>query len=164
MYRKLTCVAFVIMASLMLSTHISAETKVVEKSAKKAPEWLGTAADGYLIVTVEAPSLAEAQRRATAEITERIIHSVASNVTVEQSNIATETITNGGVSESSDTYSRQSSIRTANLPFIKGISLSKAADIYWAKLRDKKTGAEHYEYSVKYPYTRLEQQMLQADF
>mgnify|MGYP000562913749 CR=1 FL=1 len=164
MYRKLTCVAFVIMASLMLSTHISAETKVVEKSAKKAPEWLGTAADGYLIVTVEAPSLAEAQRRATAEITERIIHSVASNVTVEQSNIATETITNGEVSESSDTYSRQSSIRTANLPFIKGISLSKAADIYWAKLRDKKTGAEHYEYSVKYPYTRLEQQMLQADF
>lgn len=164
MYRKLTCVAFIIMASLMLSTHISAETKVVEKSAKKAPEWLGTAADGYLIVTVEAPSLAEAQRRATAEITERIIHSVASNVTVEQSNIATETITNGEVSESSDTYSRQSSIRTANLPFIKGISLSKAADIYWAKLRDKKTGAEHYEYSVKYPYTRLEQQMLQADF
>ena len=68
------------------------------------------------------------------------------------------------MSESSDTYSRQSSIRTANLPFIKGISLSKAADIYWAKLRDKKTGAEHYEYSVKYPYTRLEQQMLQADF
>ncbi|MFG6391703.1 MAG: plethodontid receptivity factor PRF [Candidatus Amulumruptor sp.] len=164
MYRKLTCVAFVIMASLMLSTHISAETKVVEKSAKKAPEWLGTAADGYLIVTVEAPSRAEAQRRATAEITERIIHSVASNVTVEQSNIATETITNGEVSESSDTYSRQSSIRTANLPFIKGISLSKAADIYWAKLRDKKTGAEHYEYSVKYPYTRLEQQMLQSDF
>ncbi len=143
---------------------MQADTKVVEKSAKKPPEWLGGAPDGYLIVTVEAPTLSEAQRRATAEITERIIHSVASNVTVEQSNVATETITNGSVSESSDTYHRSSSIRTANLPFIKGISLSKAADIYWVKLRDKKTKVEHYQYSVQYPYTRLEQQMLQADF
>lgn len=141
-----------------------AATKVVERSTKKVPEWVGTAADGYLIVTVEAPTLSEAQRRATAEITERIIQSVASNVIVEQSNQATETVTNGSVTESSDTYSRQSSIRSASLPFIKGISLSKAADIYWVKLRDKKTDAEHYEYSVKYPYTRLEQQMLQADF
>lgn len=164
MYRKLSYIILSVVSAMMLSVSVSAETKVVEKSAKKAPEWLGTAADGYLIVTVEAPSLAEAQRRATSEITERIIHSVASNVTVEQSNVATETVTNGTVSESSDTYSRQSSIRTANLPFIKGISLSKAAGIYWVKLRDKKTGIEHYEYSVKYPYTRLEQQMLQADF
>ena len=43
------------------------------KECQKPPEWLGGAPDGYLIVTVEAPTLSEAQRRATAEITERII-------------------------------------------------------------------------------------------
>lgn len=164
---KLSHIGSVVIGAVMMALPVAdavAATKVVEKSAKKAPEWVGTAADGYLIVTVEAPTLSEAQRRATAEITERIIQSVASNVTVEQSNKATETVTNGAVSESSDTYSRQSSIRSANLPFIKGVSLSKAADVYWVKLRDKSTNAEHYEYSVKYPYTRLEQQMLQADF
>lgn len=149
--------------SMLCSTAI-AEDKVIEKSAKKTPEWLTGGADGFLIVTVEAPSIADAQQKALDEVTERIIRSVASNVSIDQRNEISETVTDGRVESSTDTYTRSSRIRSANLPFLKGISLSKVTDVYWVKLRDKHSKAERYEYSVKYPYSRMDQRMLQAEF
>lgn len=147
----------------LVAANASADTKVIERSAKKAPAWLGGAPEGCIIVTSQGATLSEAQTKAQTEITERIIKAVASNVSLTQRNEAVETVTNNGV-ESSDTYSHSSVIRAANLPFVKGISLSKAADTYWVKLQDKKTKREYYEYSVKYPFTRLEQEMMTAEF
>lgn len=158
--RLFICVVLLASAS---EAYAGSNYKVVERSAKKAPEWLLTANEGYLAVTVEAPTLAEAQTRALAEVTERIIQSVATNVSVEQSNVASESVVNGDI-ESSDVYSRTSRIRSANLPFLKGISESKIKELYWVKCREKKTNVEHYEYSVLYPFSRMDQMMLQADF
>ncbi|WP_025068562.1 hypothetical protein [Bacteroides gallinarum] len=147
----------------LLVTGIAAQTKVVEKSAKKVPEWLNTATEGYLVVSVRANSLAEGQTKALTEITERIIQSVASNVTVSKKNVLSEVNVNGSI-ESSDAFTQVSKIKSANLPFLKGISLSNAEEIYWEKVRDKATGKEHYDYSVKYPFSRSEQRKLIAEF
>ena len=147
----------------LLVTGVAAQTKVVEKSAKKVPEWLNTAAEGYLVVSVRANSLAEGQTKALTEITERIIQSVASNVTVSKKNVLSEVNVNGSI-ESSDAFTQVSKIKSANLPFLKGISLSNAEEIYWEKVRDKATGKEHYDYSVKYPFSRSEQRKLIAEF
>lgn len=147
----------------LLVTGIAAQTKVVEKSAKKVPEWLNTAAEGYLVVSVRANSLAEGQTKALTEITERIIQSVASNVTVSKKNVLSEVNVNGSI-ESSDAFTQVSKIKSANLPFLKGISLSNAEEIYWEKVRDKATGKEYYDYSVKYPFSRSEQRKLIAEF
>lgn len=147
----------------LLVTGIAAQTKVVEKSAKKVPEWLNTAAEGYLVVSVRSNSLAEGQTKALTEITERIIQSVASNVTVSKKNVLSEVNVNGSI-ESSDAFTQVSKIKSANLPFLKGISLSNAEEIYWEKVRDKATGKEHYDYSVKYPFSRSEQRKLIAEF
>lgn len=86
----------ILFAAIVLATTASADTKIIDKSAKKAPEWLGTATEGFLVVTVRANSLADAQSKALDEITERIIKSVASNVTVSQTNVASEVTTNSG--------------------------------------------------------------------
>lgn len=147
----------------LLVTGVAAQTKVVEKSAKKVPEWLNTAAEGYLVVSVRSNSLAEGQTKALTEITERIIQSVASNVTVSKKNVLSEVNVNGSI-ESSDAFTQVSKIKSANLPFLKGISLSNAEEIYWEKVRDKATGKEHYDYSVKYPFSRSEQRKLIAEF
>lgn len=148
---------------MMLAASAGAQTKVVEKSAKKTPAWLNTAVDDYLVVSVTATSLADAQTKALAEVTERIIRAVASNVSVSQTNVSSEVNTNGDI-ESKDVYSRVSKMKSANLPFLKGISLSKVEDIYWEKVRDKATNKERYDYSVKYPFTEAEQQRLVEEF
>ena len=74
-----------------------AQDKVVERSAKKTPEWLNQANDGAFVVTVTASSLADAQVKAMTEVTERIILSVASNVSVSQRNESSEVVENGSV-------------------------------------------------------------------
>ncbi len=141
----------------------NAETKVVERSAKKAPAWVGTAVDGYLTIAVQAKSIADAQRQAEDEIAGRIVMAVARNISIGSSNVSSETISGNSV-ESHDEFTRTSAIRGANLPFMKGISLAKAEEIYWEKRRDKKTKEEFYDYYVKYPFFRTEQSMLVAQF
>lgn len=42
--------------------------------------------------------------------------------------------------------------------------LSNVEEIYWEKVQDKATKKEHYNYSVKYPFSRLEQRKLTAEF
>ena len=147
----------------LLATGVAAQTKVVERSAKKVPGWLNTAVEDYLVVSVTAGSLAEGQTKALTEITERIIQSVASNVTVSKKNTLSEVNVNGNI-ESSDAFTQISRIKSANLPFLKGISLSNVEEIYWEKVQDKATKKEHYNYSVKYPFSRLEQRKLTAEF
>ena len=124
---------------------IYAQNKVVESSAKKVPAWLGTAVEGKLVVSVTAPTLAQAQVKAMNEVTERIILSVASNVSVTQRNVASETVTNDGI-ESRDEYNRIAKMKSANLPFLKGISQAKVEEVYWRRMRDKQTKKEFYEY------------------
>lgn len=87
----------------LLAAGVAAQTKVVERSAKKVPGWLNTAVEDYLVVSVTAGSLAEGQTKALTEITERIIQSVASNVTVSKKNTLSEVNVNGNI-ESSDAF------------------------------------------------------------
>ena len=140
-----------------------ADTKVIEKSAKKAPEWLYSATDGFIVVTVEASNLGDAQQRAIQLVTERIILSVATSVSVSQDNEISSVSTDGSVAEK-ESFKQVSRMKSANLPFLKGISSSKIKEIYWIKLQDKATKAEHYEYSVKYPYSKTEQLQLVNEF
>lgn len=122
----------------LLAAGVAAQTKVVERSAKKVPGWLNTAVEDYLVVSVTAGSLAEGQTKALTEITERIIQSVASNVTVSKKNTLSEVNVNGNI-ESSDAFTQISRIKSANLPFLKRISLSNVEEIYWEKVQDKAT-------------------------
>ena len=142
---------------------MAAQTKVLDKSARRAPKWLNTAVENYLVVTVTASTMADAQQAALREIGERMAQAVASNITVSQRNLMSETNTDGHI-ESVDQFTRLSTLTAARLPFLKGISLSKAEDIYWQRVRDKSTGKEYYEYSVKYPFSAAEQRQLIADF
>lgn len=152
-----------LVCAILFTVSASAQTKVMEKSAKKAPNWLNTAVDGYLVVSVTANSMAEAQTKALTEITERIIQAVASNVTVAQKSELSEVNVNGYI-DSKDIYSRTSRIKSANLPFLKGVSLSNVEEIYWQKVQDKFTKKEYYDYSVKYPFSQAEQRKLVAEF
>lgn len=153
----------IVCCAFLWAVGVNGQSKVIEKSAKKVPTWLNTAVDDYLVVSVVANSLADAQNKTLTEITERIIRSVASNVSVNQENVMSEVNVNGSI-ESKDAYSQISKMKSANLPFLKGISLSNVADLYWEKLQDKATKKESYNYSVKYPFSQAEQQKLMADF
>ena len=58
--------------------------KVVERSAKKAPAWLGISCPDYFTVSATAPTLDQAQKQCLTDIRQHIITSIASNITSEE--------------------------------------------------------------------------------
>lgn len=153
----------VAMALMTLAGGAVAQTKVIEKSAKKVPAWLSSAAEDYLVVSVNAPSLDEAQNQAINKVTEQIISSVASNVSVSSMNVLYEDNNNGDI-ETKNKFAHMYKIRSAKLPFIKGISMAKVQDVYWRKMRNKETNEEFYEYAIKYPFSEDERLELVHEF
>lgn len=153
----------IVIVSVLVAMVVAAQSKIVDKSAKNAPEWVNSAVDGYLVVTVEAKTLADAQQKSMQEITNRIIMSVATSVSVSQSSEMSSVSTESALAEK-EAFSHISRMKSANLPFLKGISPTKIEDIYWVKEQDKATKVERYLYSVKYPYSKAEQLQLVSEF
>ena len=154
----------VILLFLMAGTQaFGAEKKVIDRSASKVPAWVGGFDEGFLTFYIEAPTLNDAQRLAEQEISSRIISAVARNVSVKSTSSASN-IDRDGKTETSEEFSYVSAINSANLPYLKGISLAKASDIYWQKVKEKSTGKEYYEYNVRYPFSKSELAGLVSQF
>lgn len=152
-----------IAVALLVSMTTFAQYKVIEASSKKAPAWVNSMVPGQLIVTVYGNNMGECQDRALTEISERIIKAVASNVVASTSSNSSEITTNAGT-QSYDMFQSTSKIRSANLPFLKGISLSKAVGSYWEKQQDKNTKDVKIAFSVAYPFSDSELNSLIAEY
>lgn len=140
-----------------------ADQKIIERSAKKAPAWVGVHTDGYLSVTVEAPTLSEAEDMAMNLLLQRIANSVATNVDASQTYTIEQINKDGNVQEN-ENFEMVSKIKAANLPFIQGISPAKIEATYWEKLEDKKTHRKSVMYSMLYPFSDSDQIQLKRQF
>lgn len=163
MKRSATALLALLVILLAGNQIFAAEKKVIDRSAPKVPAWVSGFDEGFLTFYIEAPTLNDAQRLAEQEISSRIISAVAGNVSVKSTSSASNT-DNNGRTETTEEFSYVSAINSANLPYLKGISLAKASDIYWQKVRDKGTGKEYYEYNVRYPFSKSELAGLVSQF
>lgn len=156
---------FLIISLLVLIPNLSfaQKSKIEERSAKKAPEWLSTQQSNYLVVEVEAPNLSEARDKAIEEIARRIITSVATNVVHNSSSSAQSQTVNGTLSEK-ELFAFDTKMASARLPFIKGISLTEAKDTYWEKRREDKTNRIFYNFAVLYPFSRYDLDKMRTEF
>lgn len=153
----------ILLLTLLVYLAAYADVKILERSAKKAPDWITGAAEGYLVAFVEAPDIAQARSRAEQDIAAQIAMAVARNVEASYRNTSSETVTDNDV-DSHDEYSSVIAVQGANLPFLKGISLSNAEDIYWVKVQDKSNKSVYYQYYVKYPFFRQHLSSLMREF
>lgn len=142
---------------------VAQDAKVIERSAKKAPEWLYRQPAGYIVVDVEAPDLSKAKDKAVAELCTRIIMAVAENVSHNSSFSANEE-KEGGRWSKSESFATTTKIASVKLPFIKGISLSDAKESYWTKNREKKSNRIFYRYAVLYPLPDARLETLRQEF
>lgn len=135
---------------------LSAAVKVVERSSKKAPVWLNTMETEYIITSAVADDLERAKALCMDNIHTQVIESVAQNVqSSSASTLSQETMTSG-ITDFVDNFSSTFKTQAATVPFLTGISASKAEDYYWEKRQDKDTGEITWLYSIKYPFPRIE--------
>ncbi|MBO7189731.1 MAG: hypothetical protein J6V55_04010 [Alistipes sp.] len=149
--------------SLLLShTYLSAQEKVVESSAKRAPEWIGTTESGYIITSAESATLEEARRTCLANIQQSIITGVAVNISSVETLYDSQYVDGDNYYVSSSYESRVKAVAT-KLPYLQGITLDDA-DIYWKKIFDKADKSHKYEVHVKYPFSAQQRNAIVSEF
>jgi len=154
--------AILILFSLYWSFDASCQEKAVEKSGK-TPKWINSTQKDFIIESGKGISIDEAKDRALNNVKESIVKSVAEKIT-SSSEEKTLQERQGNSYKISGNYQSVIRSKTADLPFIKGISLNKVSDFYWEKLKDKKTGSIAYSYYLKYPFTDFELQSIIMDY
>ena len=138
------------------------QEKVIDKSGK-APKWINSTQKDFIIESGNGASIDEAKDRALINVKESIVKSVAEKIT-STSEDKTLQERQGNSYKISGNYQSVIRSKTADLPFIKGISLNKVSDFYWEKLKDKKSGSVVYSYYLKYPFTDFELQSIILDY
>lgn len=137
--------------------------KVVEQSAKKVPEWIGTSNADYFSVSATAETLDKAQSQCLNDIRQHIISTIAVNITASESLSQTMFSTNE-VAGVLTQYSSQVDTRSAQLPFLSGISLSNAKEVYWERRFVKGDKRYYYVYHVYYPFSEYQRTNAIAQF
>lgn len=154
---------YIIIISLLFTIfNIYAQQKVVERSAKKAPDWIGVAQADYVIVSAEDATLEAAKERCLANIRQAIISSVAVNISSKELSFDTQTI-DGEQTEVLRRYESQVETVAAKLPFVQGVALDDA-EIYWKKIYDKSAKNYKYEVHAKYPFPLLKRNSLVMEY
>lgn len=153
----------IIVISLLLATPaLFAQQKVVERSAKKTPDWIGVAQADYVIVSAEDATLEAAKERCLSNIRQAIISSVAVNISSKELSFDTQTI-DGEQTEVLRRYESQIETVAAKLPFVQGVTLDDA-EIYWKKIYNKSDKSYKYEVHAKYPFPLLKRNSLVMEY
>lgn len=134
---------------------LSAQWKIVEKSKKEQPTWVGGADRNFLIVSAEAPTLESAKDKSLLSLKDHVVGAIATHITSQTTQRRQEIVDGNNRDYTENTTSIITS-KVYNIPFVSEISLSKAYDFYWIKFYNKKTKEYKYEYHVKYRFTDFE--------
>lgn len=146
----------------VLATGLAAKDRVVEKSGK-TPDWLMTSDRDGFSVFARADDISSARDKCLEDIRQYIVNSIAANIT------SVETSTTGlhnrdGIETLYTTYNSELKTAAAKLPFLTGISLSDASEVYWEKCRSREDGSYYYNYHVLYPFSAADRNRLIKEF
>ncbi len=141
-----------LMAFAAVVSTVGAKDKVVETSGKQ-PKWIYAVEKEYLIVSAESESLEEAKSKCMVTIKKQILASVAENVEAQASLNTFEQEKNGQY-DMMQTYASMVETKSAKIPFLCEVSISKAEDFYWEKIKNKKV--YRYRYHLKYPFGKFD--------
>ncbi len=157
--------SFILLLVTLLGAQVTfaQKFKLAESSAKSEPAWITNIERGFIIASASASDVEAAKQEALINIKQQIAQSIMSNISVDILQTSKQITTN-----ESSAYMAQSEeiIRstTDKIPFLQSISLTKAADFYWAHYYDKKSGVHRYDYHLKYPFSDAELNALVAEF
>lgn len=149
---------------LLLPVGASAQVKVVDKSAKKAPTWVNSSETEYIVTSAIKDDLEAAKNQCLDNVRKYIIESVAENVKASSEGTINQQIVNSEIVSFLDAYKSTYQTQAADVPFLKGISASRIEAYYWEKREDKATKNVTYLYAIKYPFPSVELKRMTHEF
>lgn len=149
---------------LLLPSIASAKIKIVESSSKKVPVWLDQSEPEFIITSAVGEDLEMLKQQCLDNVKKRIVESVAQNIQFSTENSIKQASSGTELTEFNDQFTSQLKTQAANIPYVKGVSIAKVADSYWAKRYDTQTKQTSYVYAIRYPFPRLELKKLTREF
>lgn len=142
---------------------VQAQDKIVERSSKKRPTWIGTAGKDFFTVSASGATLDFVQNKCMADVKQNIINSIAVNI-VSNEKSSEQQISNNKTISMIESYSSFIKTQGAQLPYLTGISISNATGVYWEKCYIKSEKRYYYVYYVNYPFPEAERKVLIDEF
>ncbi|PKP08370.1 MAG: hypothetical protein CVU09_16070 [Bacteroidetes bacterium HGW-Bacteroidetes-4] len=155
---------FALMFSLTVATVNECQAqkrKVKESSERKQPAWVNGLEKGYVIAVASSTGLEDAQQKCLAKVKEQIISSVAENIQTSSEYFRSEQTQNNN-SQYAESFQTATKTRAADIPYIKGISLTNVEAFYWEQVEEP-AGLKYY-YHMKYPFSQAQLKMLIMEF
>lgn len=149
--KKIILLYLFLFACAAFQFNLSAQEKVVERSAKKRPVWVSGVAQEYIITSAVSADLESAKSQALEEVRKQIIRAVAENVSLASKGTTQQRMENNQIDLFVDSFTSNYQTQSASIPYITGISFSNAEEFYWEKRQDKNTKAISVLYAIKYP-------------
>jgi len=141
-----------------------AQTRVVESSSRRTPDWVHGLEKDYIITVGTGNTIQEAQQDALNMVREDIVNSVAVNVQTESEMYTEETNLNNNVSTYLEEFATTTTTASGPVSYLQGITLSQVEDYYWEKVENRRDGSIRFNYHIKYPFSDFEMQKLVMDF
>ncbi len=153
MKKIIIAITFLTLAFSYNPTFAQKKRKVLDKSEKHAPSWVNGLEKDYIIVVGSGSDINQAQQNALNKVKERIVTSIAENIKTS-SEYNKKEVTANNVSNFFENYETKTKTKSADISYIKGISLSKADAYYWEKVRESNNTIRYY-YNIKYPFNQF---------
>ncbi len=156
-------ITLLVLIATFLPIGIQAQYKVLEKSKRKKPGWVNATVEDYIIVTGRGKTIDEAKKQVLPAVRNEIMNSVAVYVK-SKSEMTIENENKNNVINTIERFKNTSTVETADIPSLKGLSLNKVSDYYWEKLKDKQSKEISVAYHVMYPFSKADLKKLLAEF
>lgn len=125
--------------------------RVLQKSSTK-PSWVHGLQRNYIIVEGVGANQNEAKNKAFTALRDKIVSSVAVNVS-SNSSIQINESTLNQINKYQESTAFETQINSDFLNALRGISLNKVEEFYWERIRYKKEKKEQVHYHIKYPFS-----------
>lgn len=153
-----------LLLAVLLCSSVSAQDKVIEKSYRGSrPKWTATANSEQFATSAVDITLSGAQKKCIDNVLQFIITSVAANVVSVESSY-TEQTTHNRLIDLFESYTSQTSVSSARMPYLTNVSVSNVTDWYWERHFDKRSRRYYYEYHLLYPFGAAERELLVGQF
>jgi hypothetical protein len=156
--RRTALYGLILISSLAFVSCSSMRT--LERSSKKKPAWVHGLEKDHIITTGKGTDHEAAKASALRNLKESIINSIAVQV-VSTTNVNTTESTEE-IDDFIEVYQNNIEVNSEYFEPLKGISLLKANDFYWERV--KENGVQSIIYHVKYPFSSGELAQLVSNF
>lgn len=162
--RTKTIIALFAMFAITFANIANAQKyKVVSSNLPSPPVWINGTEQNCIIVSSIATNIEDARTECLNKIKTHIIESIAENIEFSSIEVNEQTSTIDKI-EMQSLFKSELTKNAASIPYIKGVSISKALESYWEERKDKKTSQRSFLLAIKYPFSRQEMNKLISEF